>query len=198
MKKIIKHLKTYMFRGLIAVIPLALTYIALRLLYQLIDKRFMTLIKSVIGISFPGMGLLLVLITLYLLGMIASNMVGKRLLSLLEKLTNYLPQVKTTYKVGKQLAGTLNFDKDHGFRKAVLVEYLKPGMWTLGFVTGVIIDKADNDARLYKVFVPTPPNPASGTMIIVKESQTRDPGWSIEDALKAVMTGGLIGPGEIN
>jgi uncharacterized membrane protein len=77
------------------------------------------------------------------------------------------------------------------------VEYLKPGMWTIGFVTGKIIDKRNPDERLLKVFIPTPPNPASGIMVVVKESQTRDPGWSIDEALKSVVSVGIIGPEEL-
>ena len=79
----------------------------------------------------------------------------------------------------------------------VLVEYLKPGIWTLGFVTGTVIDTINKNERLLKVFVPTPPNPTSGTMVIVREAETRDPGWSIEEALNAVISGGIIGPTEL-
>ena len=83
------------------------------------------------------------------------------------------------------------------FKRAVLVEYLKPGMWTIGFVTGVVIDRNNSDEMLLKVFIPTPPNPTSGTMVVVRDSQTRNPGWSIEEAMKAVISGGIIGPTEI-
>ena len=83
------------------------------------------------------------------------------------------------------------------FKRAVLVEYLKPGMWTIGFVTGVVIDRKNSDEKLLKVFVPTPPSPTSGTMVVVRESQTRDPGWSIEEAMKTVISGGIIGPTDI-
>jgi uncharacterized membrane protein len=70
-------------------------------------------------------------------------------------------------------------------------------MWTIGFVTGTIIDKENSDETVLKFFVPTPPNPASGTVVVVKESQTRDPGWTIEEALKSVISAGVIGPTEI-
>ena len=83
------------------------------------------------------------------------------------------------------------------FKRAVLVDYLKPGIWTIGFVTGTIHDHQHPQTKLLKVFVPTPPNPTSGTMVVVRESETRDPGWSIEDALKTVISGGIIGPKEI-
>jgi uncharacterized membrane protein len=103
--------------------------------------------------------------------------------------------------VGKQLADTLALPDKQAFKRAVLVDYLKPGIWTIGFVTGKIIgkiiDRKNNDEVLLKVFVPTPPNPTSGTMVVVKESETRDPGWTIEEAIRAVVSGGIIGPKEI-
>ena len=79
----------------------------------------------------------------------------------------------------------------------MLVAYLKPEIWTIGFVTGKIIERKNNDDMLLKVFVPTPPNPISGAMVVVKESATRDPGWTIEEAIRAVVSGGIIGPSEM-
>jgi uncharacterized membrane protein len=74
------------------------------------------------------------------------------------------------------------------------VEYLKPGIWTVGFVTGSIVDRSQNNDILLKVYIPTPPIPTSGTMVLVREVQTRNPGWTIEEAMKVVISGGIIGP----
>ncbi len=197
MKRFAAHLKKYMLRGLLAVIPLALTWLAVRLLYSTIDQRVLRLVEKHLEFTFPGMGILLVLAVLYLLGLLTSNWLGKQVLSLVEKITNYIPLVKTTYNVGRQLASTLSGAEQAYFKRAVLVQFLKPGMWTVGFVTGTVIDRRNNDEILLKVYVPTPPNPASGTMIIVRESDTRDPGWTVEEALNAVISGGLIGSPEI-
>jgi uncharacterized membrane protein len=92
------------------------------------------------------------------------------------------------------LGVTLSLPERQVFKKAVLVDYLKPGIWTIGFVTGAVVDSRNNNEKFLKVFVPTPPNPMSGTMILVRESNTRDPGWSIEEALNAVLSGGILGP----
>jgi uncharacterized membrane protein len=197
MKKFIGHIKKYIVRGLLAIIPLALTFFAVKILYTTIDQNAVKLADHLFGFSFPGLGILLVLVSLYILGAMASNILGRKVFNLIEKTSNYLPLVKTTYKVGQQLVGTFSLPEKQVLKQAVLVEYLKPGMWTTGFVTGKIVDKRNPDEKLLKVFIPTPPNPASGTMVIVKESQTRDPGWSIEDALKSVMSVGIIGPEEL-
>ena len=197
MKKYVQHVKKYIIRGLIASIPLALTFFALQLLYNMIDKRAVKIVDQAIGFSFPGLGLILVLISLYILGLIASNVVGRQAFHLIERITGHIPLMKTTYKIGKQLGTTLSLPGKQVFRKAVLVDYLKPGIWTIGFVTGEIVDKKNKNERLIKVFVPTPPNPMSGTMVVVRESQTRDPGWTIEEAIRTVLSGGIIGPDEI-
>ncbi len=191
------HIKKYIFRGLLAVVPIFLTYLALKLLYTAIDQRAVGLVDRFFGFTFPGLGILLVLVALYILGLLASNVVGKRLFGLLGRITNHIPLIKTTYKVGQQLGATLSLPERQVFKKAVLVEYLKPGMWTIGFVTGEVVDRKSNDERLLKVYIPTPPNPTSGTMVVVRETQTRDPGWTIDEALRAVLSGGILGPEEL-
>lgn len=196
MKTLLRHLKIYILRGLLAIIPLALTAFALNLLYTVIDKRITGVVERFIGFSFPGLGVILLLVALYLLGLIVSNVVGRQIFRLVEGIAKRIPLIKTTYNVGRQLSSTLSLPEKQVFKRAVLVEYLKPGMWTIGFVTGALIDKNTNE-RLLKVFVPMPPNPISGTMIVVRESQTRDPGWTIEEALKAVISGGMISPAEV-
>lgn len=197
MKNIIRHMRTYVIRGLLAVIPIALSFLAVKFLYTTIDQRIVRLVDRALGFSFPGLGLFLVLLTLYFLGLIASNMIGKQLFNFIERITAHIPLISTTYKVGRQLGTTLSLPEKQVFKRAVLVEYLKAGSWTIGFVTGMIIDRRNEDEKLLKVFVPTPPNPISGTMVVVRESQTRDPGWTIDEALKAVLSGGIIGPNEL-
>ncbi len=197
MKSLFRHIRAYIFRGLLAVVPLALSFFSLKILYTAIDKRIMGMAEQIIGFTFPGLGVLLLLVILYVLGLVASNVIGRQIFGLAERIANRIPLVKTTYQIGRQLAVTFSLPEKQTFKRAVLVEYLKPGMWTIGFVTGTIIDKNNNDETFLKVFVPTPPNPASGTVVVVKESQTRDPGWSIEEALKSVISAGVIGPTEI-
>ena len=198
MKAFSLHVKKYVMRGFLAIIPLMLSVLVIHLLYVNIDQRVVRLVDQTIGFSFPGLGIILSLAALYLLGIVGSNIIGKKTLDIIEKITERLPFIKTTYQVGKQLADTLSLPEKQAFKRAVLVDYLKPGIWTIDFVTGKIIDRKNNDEVLLKVFVPTPPNPTSGTMVVVKESETRDPGWTIEKAIRAVVSGGIIGPSEIS
>ncbi len=198
MKRIWNHLKTYIVRGVIVIIPLALSVFAVRFLYVTIDSRITHLIQKLIGRRIPGIGTLLVLIVLYLLGLIASNVFGKYIFGAIERVASHVPLLRPIYQMGKQVGTALSVPSKQVFKRAVLIEILKPGMWTIGFVTGTLDDQSDEGERVLKVFVPTPPNPASGTMILVKESQVRDPGWTMDEALKTVISGGIIGPDKID
>ena len=196
-KKFLTDIKIYIFRGLFAVIPLALSFLAVRFFYVVIDRQVVEWLNHFIGFSVPGLGILLVLIFLCILGFVASNVIGKKFFLLIEQITNRIPFIKTIYQVGKQLSLTLSLPGKQVFQRVVLVEFLPPGSWTFAFVTGIIIDRTNNNENLLKVFIPTTPNPTSGWIVIVKESQVRESGFSVEEAMTAVISGGIIGAEEI-
>lgn len=190
-------MKKNIFRGLLAAIPLVLTIFVIRLLYVGIDRRVMGWIDQYTGTSIPGLGIIISLFVLFLLGLVASNVIGRQVFEWIERFTSRIPLIKITYQIGKQLSTTLSLPETEVFKRAVLVELLRPGSWTVGFVTGTIKDKGNQSERLLKIYVPTPPNPTSGFIIIISESETRDPGWTIEETMKLVVSGGIIGPAEI-
>lgn len=196
MSSMIAHIKRRIFLGFLASIPFALSYFAIRLLYVSIDQRITGFIERTLGIGFPGMGLLVAVASLYLLGVLASNLVGRRILGAAEQALTRIPLIKTTYNIGKQLSDTLSLPEKQVFKRVVLIEFLKPGMWTAGFVTGHLTEAATGE-KLLKVYVPTPPNPLSGTIIIARESDVRDPGWTVEEALNLIVSAGIIGPNRI-
>ncbi|MBI4845120.1 MAG: DUF502 domain-containing protein [Candidatus Omnitrophica bacterium] len=193
MKKFLEHCKMYVFRGILAVIPIALSAVTIAFIYKFIDKKVSELIDQYIGFKIPGVGVCVLFVCLYVVGLIASNVFGKRFIHFFESILDKIPIIKTTYQVGKQVSNTLSMPEKQVFQKVVLVDYFKPGAWVIGFVTGSIINKEKNE-KLLKVFIPTVPNPTSGFLVILKESQTIDPQWSIEEAMKMVISGGIIGP----
>ena len=158
----------------------------------------MVIVERYLGFRIPGLGIVLVLCIVYIIGLAASNVIGRQVLNLVERIIRRIPLIKTTYSVGKQLATTLSLPEKQAFKRAVMVEFLKPGMWTIGFVTGTIIDIKREREKLLKVYIPTPPNPTSGTIVLVKESEARDPGWTVKEALNTVISGGILGPEEIH
>ncbi len=196
MKKIYFHLRRHIVRGILASIPLLLTFLLIRFLYLTVDQRVASLIQRIIGFRIPGFGLLLVVIILYLVGLAASNWAGRQAFRLIEAVTTRLPLVKTIYLLGKRVADALALPEKQVFQRAVLVEYFRPGVWTVGFVTGSVLDEATG-ARWLKLFIPTTPNPTSGFMAMIPESQVRNLSWSVQEAINSVISGGIIGPEKV-
>ncbi|MBF0489587.1 MAG: DUF502 domain-containing protein [Candidatus Omnitrophica bacterium] len=198
MTNIFKHIRTYIFRGLLAIIPLLLTTIAITLLYKLIDKKVMSFIEQYIEIRhIPGMGILLVLICLYLIGLVFSNVIGKQIFVFIGQVTERIPFIKFIYQMGKELSESFSLASDkQAFQKVLLVKNLTHDGWMIGFLTGTVKDNATGE-ELLRVLISATHNPLFGYIVLVKPEQTRDPGWSVEETVKAMVSVGIIFPAEI-
>jgi uncharacterized membrane protein len=144
--------------------------------------------------NIPGLGIVLVICILMLIGVLASNLIGKKFLNLVETLTKKIPLVGAVYKAGKQFSQTLALTETANIKRIVFVEYPQTKFKVIGFVTGSFIDLNNPGELLYRVFVPTVPNPTSGFVFFLKASQMTDPNWTMEDTLKILVSGGMIGP----
>jgi uncharacterized membrane protein len=198
MKTFIPHIRTYIFRGLLAIIPIFLCFLAIQLLYVLIDKRVMGFLGHFIEVrQIPGMGILLVLLCLYVTGMVVSNVIGRQFLHFIDRVSQRIPIIKAIYQVGKQLSQGLSSAKDtQAFKKVVLVDFGGKGIWAVAFVAGKLADQRTGESML-RIFIPTVPNPTSGFIFVVKESETIDPGWTMEEGVKMIVSGAIISPEEI-
>jgi len=198
MKNFLIHVRSYIFRGLLAIIPLLLCFVAIRLLYVLIDKQVMKFLAQFIDIrQIPGLGILLLLFSLYFIGLIFSNVMGRQIFRFIDHIGDRIPIIKAIYGIGKQLSETLSITdpQKQAFQKAILIDSFNGKGWMLGFVTGTIKDQNGED--LLKVFVPAVPHPLTGIIFIVKPSQTLDCGWTVEEALKMIVSAAIISPTEI-
>lgn len=196
MRGIFKHLKIHIFRGLLAVIPIGLCYLVIRFFYLTIDTRITKLIDRWLGFRIPGLGILLVLVTLYLLGMAASNWAGRRAFGLVDLVTARIPLIKTVYTLGKQLADALALPEKGAFKRVVMVEHFRPGVWSVGFVTAIMRDREKGE-DMVRVFIPTAPNPTSGFVVMLRTSQVREVDWSVSEAMNSIISGGMVGPDQI-
>jgi len=195
MKKFFVHLGKYILRGLFAVIPLFLCFIAIWFLRKFIDKQILEhLPKFIDKHQIPGLGILLLLLSLYFIGLIFSNVLGRQILKFIHSIAERIPVINFIYGIGKQISDTLadTDSQKQAFKKAVLVNTFNGNGWMLGFVTGSIKDQ--NGEELLRVFVPSSPHPLTGIVFIVKPSQTLDCGWTVEEALKMVVSIGIISP----
>lgn len=196
MKSFLTHARDYIFRGLLAIIPLLLCAIALQLLYVLIDKKVIGFIEQFTQIKHvPGLGILLLLVFLYILGLIVSNFVGKQFFKFIESITERIPLINSIYNIGKQLSHGLSAaDKEkQAFKKALLVKLNNDGLMVPGFLMSSLKNNR-TDEEYFFVLIPTAPTPGSGFVTVVKASQTIDPDWTVEECLKAIVSVGIITP----
>jgi len=194
-------LKKYFITGLLIWIPLALTLWVLDLILSTMDRTLLLLPphwrpESWLGFSLPGAGLLLSAVILLLTGMAAANIMGQRMVRWWEGMLSRIPIVRSIYSSVKQVSDTLLSPDGHSFRRAVLVEFPQRGQWTIAFVVGSPSDRVAPHLRKDSlvVYVPTAPNPTSGYTLIVPPDEVRDLDMSVDDALKFVISLGVVGP----
>jgi uncharacterized membrane protein len=196
-----KGLKRYFITGLLVVVPLYITVYVLTLLVGFMDGVF-NVLPSTIRLDtyppyhIPGQGILFTIIGIFVVGVFTTNVLGKKLFALAERFLLKVPIVRIVYNATKQFMETFFSSDREGFRKVVLVEFPRKGMYSLGFVTGKT--KGEIKQKVHEhgisVFMPTAPNPTSGYYVVVREEDVIPLDMSVEDAFKVVMTGGMVVP----
>lgn len=204
-----QDLKNDLIAGLLVVIPLATTiWLSINVATWVVN--FLTSIPKQID-PFYGLhpalvyvlnllvGLTVPLLSILLIGLMARNIAGKWLLDLGERLLQAIPLAGAVYKTLKQLLETLLKDSGNKFRRVVLVEYPRRGIWALAFVTGTLDGEIQSQMpqAMLNLFIPTTPNPATGWYAVVPEQDVLDLSMSIEDAFKVVISGGIVNPGNV-
>jgi uncharacterized membrane protein len=181
--------------GFLVALPLVVTLFFARFLFQLFDRWFRPISHQLFGREIPGLGLLLVLAMMLLLGVIATNVVGGRLLAFLERLMARVPLLSPIYQGARQVTEAIQIGETAQFRKVVLLEFPGPGLTSIGFLT-----RENGGPTLlcpepeFTIFVPTTPNPTTGFLITVPKRSVKVLDVPIEDGVKMVMSGGLLVP----
>ena len=193
-------LKKYFFTGLLILVPLAITLWVLNLIVTTMDQTLLLLpasIRSQAPFNIPGMGVILTLAIVLVVGILGRNFIGRRLVVWWEALLARIPFVSAIYSSVKQVSDTLFSPSGQAFRKAVLVEFPRQGVWTVGFVVGSpgVALQQPLTGEHASVYVPTAPNPTSGYILIVPVDQVVDLDISVDEALKFVVSMGVVAPG---
>lgn len=192
MSHIFKHLRGKIVAGLVTVAPILATVWILTVLFNFFDGFAAPLLDSLLPIHIPGLGVIIALIFMYLLGILVTNFLGKKIVSIGEAILRKIPLANTIYGTAKQITQSVSGASNKAFKKAVLINYPRPGLWTIAFVTGDSID--GNGVSYYHLFVPTTPNPTSGVMVIIPQDDVIDSNLTVEEALKTIISGGMLGP----
>lgn len=201
-----QDLKNDLIAGLLVVIPLATTiWLTITIASWVIN--FLTRIPKQVN-PFDGLhpilvnvlnllvGLAVPLLCIMLIGLMARNIAGRWLLDFGERLLQAIPLAGSVYKTLKQLLETILRDTNGKFRRVVLVEYPRRGIWAIAFVTGVMSSEIQSQMTrpMLSVFIPTTPNPTTGWYAVVAEEEVLNLSMSIEDAFKVVVSGGIVSP----
>ena len=192
MYSLIKNVKTKFFAGLVALIPMVLTFYVLRFIYILMNQISAPIVKKYFDLEIPLLGISGMIIFIYLLGIIVTNLIGVKILELGEIILRKVPLVSTIYVTFKQITNTLTLNNNQSFQGTVYIEYPKKNLWTIAFISGS--SKNNNNNEYYHLFVPTTPNPTSGFFIVIRKNKTIPTGLSVEDSLKTIISGGLLAP----
>ena len=189
-------LRQWFFAGLLIWVPLAATLLVIRFLVGLLDTSLL-LIPPSIRPDFPGLGVVLSVALVLGTGALAANFLGSRMLNWAEELLFRIPLVRTLYGGVKKLAETLFSQESTAFKRVVLIEWPRPGLWTVGFQAGdplrVVTEVTGQE--LIPVFVPTTPNPTGGFIMQVPADQLKFLDVSVEDGMRYIISLGVVAPG---
>ena len=208
------HIRNRLVRGLLVMLPLLITVWLIRILFDLVDGNVTPIVAAVFRalgiedldrwqhtIGFPVVGILLTVLLVYLIGLFAGQVAGRRALSLFESGILRIPLVKGIYGSARQLLNAFSTTGKRTFSKVVLIEYPRTGLWTVGFVTNEsahMFPPATGGAiETVPVFLPTTPNPTSGWLVFVPKDELLVLDMSIESGIKLVVSGGIVSPDDL-
>jgi uncharacterized membrane protein len=192
-----KKVRTSFIAGVIVVVPIAATVLILRWLFLYIDGilGLQELTERLLGYSVPGLGVAMTIVLIFVTGIIATSVAGKRLVDYGESLLARVPLFRYLYTGIKQIMVSFAAPGESRFLQVVLVEFPKKGMRVVGFMTSEA--STPSGEKLLTVFIPTSPNPTSGYLEIVREREVIRTNISIDDALKMVLSAGKVSLKEV-
>ncbi len=196
--------RRYLIAGLLIWVPLGITILVVRLLIKWLDGSILLIPEAyrpenLLGYAIPGLGVLISFVVVMLTGLFAANLFGRKFVKLWEELLSHVPLVRSVYSGAKQLAETMFSDSGQSFRKVLLIEFPRKGLWTLAFLTGT--DKGEAQQKtgrdVINVYVPTTPNPTGGYFVMVPKEDVQELNMSVDDGLKMLMSMGAVVPNAI-
>jgi uncharacterized membrane protein len=196
------HARRYFFAGLLVWLPIWVTVIIIKFVIDLLDNILLLIPAeyrpdSLVGFHIPAMGVIITFIVIILTGLIVTNFLGRHLVLFWEAIVNRIPLVRTIHAGVKQILETLFSPSGNSFKKVLLVEYPKEGMWTIAFQTGDTTPEIEADLKisgLVSVFVPMTPNITAGFLLVMPSTKVIELSMTVEQAFKYIISLGVIIP----
>ena len=191
MNSITQTFRAKLFAGVATLLPLYLTYVVIRFLFESLEKMSGPILKQ-FGLGIPGLGIILTIILIYLLGIIVTNFLGRKIFDIGESIVKRVPIVSMIYTTLKQITDTFTKGTTDAFEGVVYIQYPRQGLWTMAFISG----KSENKDGIpfFHIFVPTTPNPTSGFFLLIPQADAISTGMTVEEGLKTIISGGLLAP----
>ena len=196
-----KRLRRYIVAGILVWLPIGVTILLVRILIGLLDQTLVLIPQKyrpeeILGFAIPGLGIVLTIVLLLITGVLAANIVGRSMVGLWESLLERIPVVRSVYSAAKNFAEIVFSDSGQSFKKVLLIEYPRKGLYSLAFQTsnqlGEVQGRTGEDVLC--TFVPTTPNPTSGFIIIVPRKDVIELDMNIDEALKMIISLGVVVP----
>lgn len=192
-KWLLKKLRTIFIAGLVVIVPIGITAWILIWMFNGVEGLLAPVVKLIFGRPVPGVGFGITIVLIFIVGIIATNVVGHRIIRWGESVLGRIPIARHFYVAFREVFRGFSEENAGRFLSVVLVEFPTRGMWTVGFITNEDVDK---DGRpVISVFIPLAPNPTSGFIEILREEEIIRTKIPIEDAMKMVISGGRMSPG---
>ena len=199
-----KRLRNYFISGLLFWVPLALSVVVIKFFLEFVNKlvptKYLPQTLFNLNTDFPGSGIVLVLIVILITGVIVSNLLGRKLVELWERILHKIPGFRNVYKVLKKVSDTIFNTSTESFRKAYLIQYPSKGIWVIAFQSGDYKGEAESiiGEGMINLFVPTTPNPTSGFFVMMPKKDVFELDMGVEEAFKIVISAGVVSPDSLN
>jgi uncharacterized membrane protein len=193
--KVVKKLRDQFIAGILVIVPAGATILILVWVFNSIDHILQPLVKAIFHHDVPGVGFGVTIVLIYLAGVIATNVIGRRILRFINSLLDRVPIFRQLSSGIRQILESFAAPNKTGFMQVVLEEFPKVGMRALGFVTNELKD--ENGEKLLSILIPTAPNPTSGFLQIVKEKDVIRTKISVDEALKMIVSAGRMTPTQV-
>ena len=191
-------LRRYLIAGLLVWLPIIATVLVVRFILDLMDQLLPPPLRPevLLGVHIPGLGALLALLLLVATGLLVTNIIGRSLVRAWEDFMNRIPFIRAVYGGVKSFSTTILSNSGNSFKKVLLIEYPRTGLWSVGFQTAsdLRLSSAQGDEPQVCVFIPTTPNPTSGFIVLVPRSQAIELDISVDAAMKMIVTLGVVVP----
>lgn len=195
-----KRLRNYFISGLLFWIPLALSVMVIKFFLELVNSlvppQFLPETLFNINTDFLGSGVVWVVLVILLTGVLVTNIIGRKVVELWERFLNKIPGFRGIYSALKKLSSTMLSPSSENFKKALLVQYPREGMWTIAFQSGSYRGEVETiiGEEIINLYVPTTPNPTSGFFIMMPKKDTIELKMSVEEAFKLIISTGVVTP----